>query len=161
VTTNNGQTSNEATLEINISENHAPVFPAQINLTVESGKPLVISQNPCTDADHDPLSFTIVDGPDHGTFSAQNPAGPFTYTSQAGCVGPERVTYRAADASTQSNVGAVSITVTAPPGSGGGGTPPPPVVTPPPPPDATPRRSGSACRRRPRRCAESSAAACP
>src|SRR3954470_10272572 len=126
----NSESSNEATLQIDISENHAPVCPAQVDLSVESGKQLVISQNPCTDADGDPLSFTLVDGPDHGTFNAANPAGPFTYTSQAGYVGPERVTYRASDASTQSNVGAVSITVTAP-----AVTPPPPVVTPP---DVTP-----------------------
>jgi Bacterial Ig domain len=135
----NSENSNGATLQITISENDAPVCPGQVNLSVESGKQLVISQNPCTDADGDPLSFTIVDGPDHGTFSAMNPAGPFTYTSQAGYVGPERVTYRASDASTQSNVGAVSITVTAPSGGGGGGgggggTAPPPVVTP----DVTP-----------------------
>lgn len=138
-----GENSNEATLEINISENHAPVCPAQVDLSVESGKPLVIQHHPCTDADGDPLSIAIVDGPDHGTFSAMNPAGPYTYTSQAGYVGPERVTYRASDASTQSNIGAVSITVTAPPGTGDGGTTPPPVVTPlPPPPDATPPTLG-------------------
>jgi hypothetical protein len=131
------ENSNEATLEIHITQNHAPVCPALVDVSVESGKPLVISQNPCTDADGDPLSFTIVDGPDHGTFTAPNPAGPFTYTSQAGYVGPDRVTYRASDASTQSNVGAVSITVTAPAGGGGGGgggTSAPPVVTP----DVTP-----------------------
>jgi hypothetical protein len=132
----NSETSNEATLQINISENHPPVCPAQIDLSVESGKPLVISKNPCSDADGDPLSVTLVGGPDHGTFDATNPAGPFTYTSQAGYAGPDRVTYRVADASTQSNVGAVQITVTAPPSSGGGGgtPPPPPVVTP----DVTP-----------------------
>lgn len=153
VTTNNNQHSNVAELQINISENHAPVCPANVDLSVESGKPLVISRHPCTDADGDPLSVTIVGGPDHGTFNATNPAGPYTYTSQAGYVGPDRVTYRASDASTQSNVGAVSITVTAPPG--GGGTPPPPVVTPPPP-DVTPpalslRPPSSALRRALRR----------
>jgi Bacterial Ig domain len=132
-----GENSNEATLEINISQNTAPVCPAQVTLTVESGKQLVITKNPCTDADGDPLSVTIVDGPDHGSFNATNPAGPFTYTSQAGFVGQDRVSYRVSDASTQSNVGTVIINVTRPPRTGGGGTtPPPPVVTPPA--DATP-----------------------
>ena len=137
-----GETSNEATLDIDITVNHAPVCPAQITLSVESGKPLVIAKNPCTDADGDPLSFAILDGPDHGALTATNPAGPFTYTPQAGYVGSDSVTYRAMDASAASNAGTLTINVTRPattPG-GGGSTAPPPVITPPPPPppDTTP-----------------------
>ena len=135
-----GESSNEATLDIDITPNHAPVCPAQTTLTVESGKQLVIAKNPCTDADGDPLSFTILDGPDHGALTATNPAGPFTYTSQAGYVGGDRVTYRAMDASTASNAATLTISVTRPattPG-GGGSTAPPPVIAPPPPADTTP-----------------------
>ena len=107
-----GETSNEATLQINISENHAPVCPANLARTVASGSQLVIDQNPCTDADSDVLTYVIADQPAHGTISGPASNGSYTYTPSAGYVGADSLTYRAQDASTQSNLGTFSITVT-------------------------------------------------
>jgi hypothetical protein len=131
-----GENSNEATLEINISANHAPVCPSRIELSVMSGEQLVLTGNPCSDADGDPLTLVLVDAPDHGTLTGPS-NGSYTYTPAAGYSGPDSLRYRAEDASTQSNVVTLAINVTprpAPPPTPtttGGSTAP--SVTPPPP----------------------------
>ena len=103
---------NEATLEIDISENHAPVCPATISRSVESGSQLVLDQNPCTDADGDPLTLVLVDPPDHGTLTGPAQNGSFTYAG--GRLRRRRQPdLQVDDASTESNVGTLSITVTA------------------------------------------------
>lgn len=107
-----GENSNEATLEIHIGDNHAPVCPANLARSVASGGQLVIDQNPCTDADSDPLTYVIVGPPAHGTITGPASNGTYTYKPAAGYVGSDSLTYRARDASTESNLGTFSITVT-------------------------------------------------
>ena len=107
-----GENSNEATLEIHIGDNHAPVCPANLARSVASGGQLVIDQNPCTDADGDPLTYVIVGPPAHGTITGPASNGTYTYKPAAGYVGADSLTYRARDASTESNLGTFSITVT-------------------------------------------------
>jgi ELWxxDGT repeat protein/VCBS repeat-containing protein len=63
-----------------------------------------------TDADHDPLTASIVTGPTHGSLTL-NADGSFTYTPVAGYVGPDSFTYRASDGFDPSNVATVSLTV--------------------------------------------------
>jgi VCBS repeat-containing protein len=60
------------------------------------------------DAGH--LTAALVSGPTHGTL-AFNADGSFTYTPNAGYVGPDSFTYQASDGFDPSNVATVSLTV--------------------------------------------------
>jgi hypothetical protein len=116
-----GQTSNEATLLIHISANHAPVCPGHVELEVQAGETIVFAQSACTDEDGDPLSVLLVQWPSHGAITPLSPTPPWTYTPTAGYIGRDFFTYRARDASAESNPGEVGITII--PAATGGGTP--------------------------------------
>jgi len=62
------------------------------------------------DADGDPLTYSLVDAPQHGTivFHAD---GTYTYTPNADYNGPDGFTFKANDGNADSNVAHVSITV--------------------------------------------------
>ena len=64
-----------------------------------------------TDAEGDALTYAVVTPPLHGTLSGTPPA--LTYTPSANYNGPDSFTFRANDGALNSNVGTVSITVTA------------------------------------------------
>jgi hypothetical protein len=84
---------------------------------VESGKPLVIPEPPCSDPDGDDFDL-LLDDPQHGTLTISPDGLTATYVSVAGYVGTDTILYQAEDA-----FGLVSlprmlrITVTAPPAS--------------------------------------------
>lgn len=63
-----------------------------------------------TDPDSNPLTYSIVDGPAHGTLSGTAPN--LTYTPAAGYSGADSFTFKANDGQADSNVATVSITVT-------------------------------------------------
>ena len=63
-----------------------------------------------TDADGDPLTFSIVMGVTHGSLSAVN-GNQVTYTPAAGYSGSDSFWFRAFDGGRESNVATVSITV--------------------------------------------------
>jgi hypothetical protein len=70
-----------------------------------------------TDPDGDLLSFVIVTNGTKGTATISNPStGAFTYTTAAGVSGSDSFTFRVNDATANSNVATVSITI-------GAGTP--------------------------------------
>ena len=62
------------------------------------------------DHDGDPLSAILVDGPDHGTLVLR-PDGSFTYSPDAGYVGPDGFRYRASDGFLTSDVTQVELLV--------------------------------------------------
>lgn len=126
----------------------------EVNITVTNLPPSVMSvseRRPAigpftvdvsgTDADGDPLTFEVVDGPANGTLSgftaASPPAGPsaaqatplttnaqITYTPSEGYLGNETFTYRATDGNDHSPAATVSLTANRlPEGSVEGGTP--------------------------------------
>jgi hypothetical protein len=64
-----------------------------------------------TDADSDPLTAVVVDGPAHGTL-VPNPDGTFTYTPEADFNGTDGFTYRASDGVDESGDTNVAINVT-------------------------------------------------
>ena len=64
-----------------------------------------------TDLDKDPLGYTLVDGPQHGTLQFETD-GTFTYKPDANYHGTDSFTYTANDGSHDSNVAVVNITVT-------------------------------------------------
>jgi hypothetical protein len=63
-----------------------------------------------TDADGDPLTYSVLASPTHGTLSGSGASR--TYTPFANYVGPDSFTFRANDGSLDSNIATVSITVT-------------------------------------------------
>ena len=63
-----------------------------------------------TDADNNPLTYSIVTGPANGSLIGAAPT--VTYTPNPGYYGPDSFTFRANDGSADSNVATVSISVT-------------------------------------------------
>ncbi len=107
--------------------NHPPVAH-DATATVQQGVAEQITL-PATDADGDALTFTIVGGPSHGTLGAVS-GDKVMYTANSAYSGPDAFTFKANDATVDSNTATVAITVTA------GGTSPPPPPPPPPAPQA-------------------------
>ncbi|MCP5526224.1 MAG: tandem-95 repeat protein [Verrucomicrobiales bacterium] len=64
---------------------------------------------PATDPESDPLTFTIVEAPAHGTVEAEGP--PFTYRPEEDYVGSDRFTFTASDGELNSEPGSVFLRV--------------------------------------------------
>src|SRR2546425_88550 len=89
--------------------NHAPVAAAQTVTTAEdTAKAVVLT---ASDADGDPLTYSVVAGPTHGALSGTAPN--LTYTPAANYNGPDSFTFKANDGTVDSSAATVSITVTA------------------------------------------------
>ena len=106
--------SDTGTIDVNVSTvNTPPSCPSSATITAQSGVPLFLSP-PCFDEDADPLTYAIVDPPDHGTIGEQN--GSRFYTSAAGYTGPDQFTFRANDGQADSQTTTVNVNVTPAPG---------------------------------------------
>ena len=106
-------TSNIATVTINVAET-APVATDESYAT-RPGQALAIAAgggvlNGVTDAEGDPLTASLVSGPEHGTLTF-NADGSFTYTPASGYTGTDSFTYQASDGLLSSNTSTVSIDV--------------------------------------------------
>jgi uncharacterized repeat protein (TIGR03803 family)/VCBS repeat-containing protein len=89
--------------------NHAPTADSRTASTAEdTATPITLT---ASDVDGDPLTFSIVTGPSHGTLSGS--AATLTYTPAANYVGADSFTFKANDGTLDSNAATVSITVTA------------------------------------------------
>src|SRR5207248_2655808 len=101
--------STAATVSLTVVHvNHAPVAAAQTATTAEdTAKAIVLT---ATDADGDPLTYSVVAGPAHGALSGVVPNR--TYTPAANYNGPDSVTFKANDGTLNSNVATVTLTVT-------------------------------------------------
>ncbi len=99
-----------ATLTVKAA-NAAPVaLEGTAEIAEDTPSPVTLT---ATDADAgDILTYSIVDGPSHGSLSAMS-GNPVTYTPNADYNGPDGFTFRANDGKTDSNTATVSITVTA------------------------------------------------
>jgi hypothetical protein len=119
--TNNGNTlegkfyknSNNAILDsfsITKAGNSPPVANNQdVTTTKNTAKAITLT---ATDPNNDPLTYTIVTQPSHGTLSPSSPGGAArTYTPTTGYVGPDSFTFKANDGTVDSNTATVSITV--------------------------------------------------
>ena len=108
--------SNEATVTITVNAvNDAPVaadnsYDTGEDVTLNVPAPGVLGND--TDAESNPLTAVLVNGPAHGALSL-NANGSFTYTPAGNYSGPDSFTYKANDGSADSNVATVSITVNA------------------------------------------------
>lgn len=77
---------------------------------------------PCSDPNSDPLTRSIVTGPQHGTLSPVNQGtGAVTYTPAPGFSGSDSFTFRASDGRINSSTKTVTITVSLPPDADGDG----------------------------------------
>lgn len=110
---NDGQAdSNVATVTITVNHvNHPPVAYDGANSTVQETP--VDGTLVATDADNDPLTFSVKDQPANGTVIV-NPDGTYTYTPNPGFTGTDSFTFVANDGLADSNVGTVTVTVTPP-----------------------------------------------
>lgn len=69
---------------------------------------------PCSDPENDPLTFTIVTPPQHGTLTGPDASGLFTYTPEASYRGPDSLQLKAGDGTSESNTATISGTVVEP-----------------------------------------------
>lgn len=107
---NDGQlTSNPATVSISINSagNTVPVAASQVAVTNEdTALPILLSGS---DGDNDPLSFEIVDGPQHGSLLGAPPS--VSYLPDDDYFGPDSFTFLVNDGIANSPLATVSITV--------------------------------------------------
>ena len=112
---------------------------ADLNLTLSQGEVLIDAPFKAADADYDLLSFTVLDGPDHGELAQETrfdgnfypfhqghyftslhyhadflSGNLFDYTPDAGFIGTDSFTVVATDGQGNSNVATITITVTPP-----------------------------------------------
>jgi hypothetical protein len=94
--------------------NHPPVAEGQ-SVQTNKNQSLDIITLEATDQDNNPLTYSIVDGPTHGTLSNFDPdAGTVTYTPDSEYTGSDSFTFKANDGEEDSNEATVSIEVEEP-----------------------------------------------
>ena len=99
--------------EVTLTITQAPVAPVADDLavTTDEDDPVAVTLS-ATDPSGDPLTYAIVDGPDHGTVFPPGPGvAERTYTPDAHFNGSDTFTYRANDGTADSNVATVTVTV--------------------------------------------------
>ena len=96
-----------AAVTLTAQTNRAPVAHAQFRQVLEDA-PIAIALT-ASDADSDPLSFTVVDSPAHGTLSGMAPN--VVYTPDDDYNGPDSFTFTAHDGDDGSNVARVDLSV--------------------------------------------------
>ncbi|WP_375773236.1 Ig-like domain-containing protein [Archangium gephyra] len=101
--------STETTITITVTPvNDAPV--AQLgSVTTAENTPVAVTLG-SLDVDGDTLTYTVVSGPARGTLSGSGAS--LTYTPAAGYHGPDFLLFQVGDGTVESNVAAVTITVT-------------------------------------------------
>jgi hypothetical protein len=113
VSDQNGETSNTARVDINVTPgtpNAAPVC-ADASYTTPMERRLILDpDDSCTDAEGDPLTANTQTLPQHG-FLTLGPNGTAIYRPAAGYTGPDSFTWRAHDGGQFSNLVTVSIEV--------------------------------------------------
>ena len=104
--------SNVATVTITVNAvNHPPVaVDGSVTTNEDTAAAVTLS---ASDPDGDPLTYSVLTGPSHGTLSGTAP--DLTYTPAANYNGPDAFTFTANDGTVDSNVATVSITVVAVP----------------------------------------------
>ncbi len=102
--------SSPATVSITVNAlNDAPVANAQTpSVAEDTATPITLT---ATDVDNDPLTYSIVTPPSHGTLSSSGAIR--TYTPTANYFGPDSFTFRVNDGTTNSSPATVTITVNA------------------------------------------------
>ena len=97
-------------LHLPFGGNSPPVANNQaVNVIKDTQTPITLT---ATDPNNDPLTYSIVAQPLHGTVAPPGPGtASRTYTPTAGYLGPDSFTFKANDGTVDSNTATVSITV--------------------------------------------------
>jgi hypothetical protein len=101
--------------------NHPPVCSDQIDVAVghDTAKAIALG---CTDADADPLTYSIVAQPVHGSLSTPDASGNLIFTPNGGYSGADSFTFKASDGHVDSGTATIGVTVAAAdPGTSGEG----------------------------------------
>ena len=113
VATTGGTVNYSYTIAAN-SGNHTPVADAQsVTTNEDTAKAITLTAN---DVDGDPLTYSIVTSPPHGTLSGTPPS--VIYTPAASYNGSDSFTFKANDGTVDSNIATVSVTVSPQSGTG-------------------------------------------
>jgi len=96
-------------LTVQASDNEPPVAD-DLNVNTVEDTPVVVTLT-ATDPDEDPLTFSVIDSPFHGTLSGTAP--DLTYTPDPDYNGSDSFTYKANDGKVDSNTATASINITA------------------------------------------------
>jgi|GEM_PF-351964 len=108
VTDSEGQISTPATVSINVTHvNHPPVahyrsMPVALNTSAE----IVLT---ASDIDKDPLTYTVLTRPTHGTLSGTAPT--FKYTPAAGYTGKDSFTFKVNDGTVDSEPATIAFSM--------------------------------------------------
>jgi len=98
---------NEGVCKINGPENTPPEAHSQsVSIKENTSETIILSGS---DADNDPLTYTIIDQPDHGALSGAAPN--LTYTPTAGYTGSDSFTFIVNDGKSDSPIATVNINV--------------------------------------------------
>ncbi len=103
--------SNLATVSITVNLGDARPRANDQTVTTVEGTPLPVTLTGF-DANSDPLTFSLVASPNHGTLSGTAPN--LTYTPAPGFTGHDLFTFRTSDGILSSSIGTIDITVLAP-----------------------------------------------
>jgi hypothetical protein len=107
VANNSVYDSNVATVSINVVVNHPPTANPQAVTNYGVPTPIVLT---ASDADNDPLTYSVVSQPQHGTLTGTAPN--LTYSATVGYSGADSFTFMVNDPFSASNVATVTITDT-------------------------------------------------
>jgi Tol biopolymer transport system component len=100
-------TSEPATISITVAESGSPVATAQeVDAVEETPRSITLAG---TDPDGDPLAFTVVSQPEHGTLSGTAPN--LTYTPAANYTGPDSFRFTVSDGALESAPAWINIDV--------------------------------------------------
>jgi VCBS repeat-containing protein len=107
VTDGNGGTASDSFVLTVTASNQAPVANNQsVSTPQNTSKAITLT---ASDANGDPLTYTVVTNPAHGTLTGTAPN--LTYTPTTGYTGADSFTFKANDGKVDSNTATVSITV--------------------------------------------------
>jgi PKD repeat protein len=99
--------SRVATVHLDIGANHAPeASDGSVTLEEDAAASVTLA---AADVDEDPLAYTIVAGPEHGTLTGDAP--DLTYTPEPGFAGADSFAFVVNDGSVDSDEATVTITV--------------------------------------------------
>ena len=106
----NGNNAILDSFSITKASNSPPVANNQaVNVIQNTATPITLS---ATDPNNNPLTYSIVTQPSHGSVTPTTPGGPSrTYTPTNSYLGPDSFTFKANDGTVDSNTATVSINV--------------------------------------------------
>ena len=105
---NGGSASATVNIQVNFV-NYAPIANDQtVNTSEDISLPIALG---ATDANGDPLTFSIASQPSHGSLSPASGNSNFTYTPNLNYNGQDSFTFKANDGRVDSNLATVSVTV--------------------------------------------------